>query len=776
MKTKRLFLFLSMLAFVVVLAACQTTTTTTTTTTSNPTTTSTTTSSTTTTSTTSASTTTTTTTTTASTTTTTTTIPLPVVYPLVTGWSDPDGVHVITYGSNRMDVAFNKNGFSWAAMTKEITESLARFNKLVFTVSGSGSLMIKIQGETSAIEVSVPVTAGAVTYQLNLRDDDAFLAGVSQILLFAAPGKAQGEGTIAITKLEFDEGTAFGNVLEKGENRIPQNQLVYDGTGETFDFAVGFEDNGDGVYTVDKTNGKVVVSYDKQGFSWAFMLAQMSGKFSDFNYVVLEVKGITAGQVMLKAELPGLAVEKGVSFAADETVKVFIDISTWTTAQRDAINKILVFASGGNTTATGTFEVLGAYFAKTVELDPPYNFNEAWVENDPSTYTFVPGANNSVVVNYTKGAGQEWAFMKNDLDPEKVLGLNTMTIVVKGTPGKKILIKPNDSNDLQKEITFADTAEVTFVATANVFTKILIFAEPNVASVSGSFEIVSLGFSYVLPDAVDPSVVVDFRTGWIDNDGDLFTFADTAGKTVVTYNKPTSKPWSFIIRRFAENLSNHNTITLTVKGEAGKEILVKPNDKGMYEKTITFTGEEQTVVFTLEEAPKSVLIFADPFKESLTGTFEIIKAEVSYVGPAINYNTGWVDNEPGTYAISTTATGSILVNYTKGATQAWAFMRKDFEAGSVNGLNVLTMVVKGTPGKRILIKPNDNGALEKWITFADENPVTVTVKADAFTTIILFGEPELGNVTGSFEILSVNLTYEPAPAVDPSVVVDFRTG
>jgi len=73
-----------------------------------------------------------------------------------------------------------------------------------------------------------------------------------------------------------------------------------------------------------------------------------------------------------------------------------------------------------------------------------------------------------------------------------------MTFVVQGTNGKTLLVKPNDSNTLQQTVTF-DGTEQTFTYTANAFSKLLLFAEPGVASGTGTFTIKSLTLSYVAP-------------------------------------------------------------------------------------------------------------------------------------------------------------------------------------------------------------------------------------------------------------------------------------
>ena len=65
-----------------------------------------------------------------------------------------------------------------------------------------------------------------------------------------------------------------------------------------------------------------------------------------------------------------------------------------------------------------------------------------------------------------------------------------------------------------------------------------------------------------------------------------------------------------------------------------------------------------------------------------------------------------------------------------------------------------------------MIKPNDSQPLEQVVNFVDADPVTVTVTAASFTSIIMFGEPNVAPATGSFEIVSLTLTYEPEVVVN----------
>ena len=229
--------------------------------------------------------------------------------------------------------------------------------------------------------------------------------------------------------------------------------------------------------------------------------------------------------------------------------------------------------------------------------------------------------------------------------------------------------------------------------------------------------------------------------------------------TTVTWTKEAGQAWAFIKNEFGANLANHNTITMTVRGTIGQQLIIKPNDKSAFEQTVTFDGTAQTVVFTLTEAPVKVLIFVDPIGGALTGSFEILEASVSFVPQPLDITDGWAENDAGTYTIDQdNVDGSVVVDYA--TTDTYQFMINNFDADLTYGLNTLTIVVQGTAGRTLLLKPNDNWEMETLVTF-DGTEQTFTFTAPLFTKILLFAAPgTMGGQTGAFTIVSLQLTLE----------------
>jgi len=169
-----------------------------------------------------------------------------------------------------------------------------------------------------------------------------------------------------------------------------------------------------------------------------------------------------------------------------------------------------------------------------------------------------------------------------------------------------------------------------------------------------------------------------------------------------------------------------------------------------YKFTMTMNNPRGGILFELGKVGTQV---------DATMWFDDITAVEATADPIVyegyEFLTGWTEGDPGTYAFSTVDENT-LVTYTKGGT--YAFMRRDFLPADAEGYNSIVMTFTGTPGKTVLVKPNDDGALEKMVTFGTE-PVQVIISAPAFTTVIVFAEPGTADVSGTFTITEAVLTY-----------------
>jgi len=685
------------------------------------------------------------------------------------GWTD-GGNSVYTLNTNttsELDFSYDKAAFPDAFMSSAvITQDLSIFKKLVITVEGTGTMLVKLETNDSTPDkvVGLNVTGIQGTYEWNLLADSAFLAKVDKVSIVAAPGKEDSIGAITISELKFDATVADGFIIQTDFNNIPTNVNEYNGTDETFNFNMKWENFAEETYAISYVGTTTVVSFDKAaGLEWSVMQSQVQGDFTDFNYVVAIVSGTVGQKFLLKA---AVGYESFVFLTAEEQ-EVVIDISAMTVAEKNAITAIFAFGKAG-ASGTGDFVIHEAFMTADYEYVAPVIINNIyngtdlsfslsqWYDGGDNNYTLTTSGTD-LVVNYNKTS--DWsnmvAHIEGDLTP-----FAKLQIEVTGTLNKTALFKvEGPTGNVEQSVTFDGTRQTividitgmssTLLATIN---KVLVFAAPG-GSGSGQFTIHSATF-----------MTSDFslQDTWAENDLGTYAFSTTVDDTVlVTYTK-VSQGWVYMKSVFtAEEVAGLNTLNITLKGTDGKQVLVKANG---VEQMVTFVGTDPiTVTYTATEFTE-IIMFAEGGVDNATGTFEIVSAVLSYVKPVVDFdpttifdlNPTWVENDLGTYAFSTTADDTVLVTYSK-VSQGWVFMKSVFTADEVNGFNTLTITLKGTDGKQVLVKAN---GIEKWVTFVGTDPITVTYTAAAFTEIIMFAEGGVDNATGTFEVVSAVLSYQ----------------
>lgn len=652
--------------------------------------------------------------------------------------SNDENVYEIAYEGTDAVVTYDKAaGQEWSFMITRVQGDFTDFNFVVFQVTGSSGQKLLIKpNEYNAVESFIWLDGTAQELVIDLRDLSLVEKNaITDFKIFIAAGTAPAAGELTITdafmtdEYEFEEPVFIVN--------------EYNGTDTSF--ALGnWYDGGDLVYTITPNGSAFEVDYVKKG-EWNFMYALVDGDFSGFAKLEFEITGQENKTILLKVESP--VGNKEQQFTFDGTKQVFsIDLTAMTQAQLEQLNKVVMFAGPGGL-GSGEFTIHSVTFKNA-----DYMVDTPWTSLDAGVYTF-SGTAPAVIVNYAKGAGQEWSAMVNTFDAEKVAGLNKMTIVVKGTAGKSVLLKPNDMGPLEQTVTFTDANPVTVEVESPAFTKLVVFGEPGTASVSGSFEIVSITLTYVAPE-FDFTKVVHFNGDWVANNASIYTFDFQATKTLVTYNKLAGNEWEWFRTVFdAKEVAGLNTLSITLKGTAGKQVLIKPNDSGALEKWVTFTDDQPITTVIMAEQFMSVFIFAEGGTAPAAGSFEILGASLSYQA---KLEGTWVENDLGTYTV-TTNEGITTVNYTK-VNQGWVFLKSTIEANKLVGLNTVSVTLRGTDGKQVLVKVNNS--VEKWVTFVGTEPVTVEITIpEGITGVILFAEGGVDNATGSFEILDAKVFY-----------------
>lgn len=654
--------------------------------------------------------------------------------------SNDEGIYEISYNDTNAVIDYDKPaGMEWAFMRTRVQGNFTNFNFAVFIIQGSsGHKVLSKPNEYNNVESSIWLDGSEQELVIDLRDLTLEQKNaITDFKIFIAAGLAPAAGQITI-KQAF-----MTNTYDYEEPVYDVNE--YNGTDATFSLG-NWYDGGDLVYTITPSGSEFEVAYAKKG-EWNFMYALVDGDFSNFGKLEFVLTGQANKTILLKLESSGIPFERQFTF--DGTKQTFtLDLSEMTKAQLESLNKVVMFAVPGGM-GSGAFTIHSVTFKSS-----DYVVDSPWTSNDAGVYTFT--GTSSVVVNYIKVDTQQWSFMINTFDAAKVAGLNKMVIVVKGTAGKSILLKPNDLNALEQRVDFTDANPVTVTVEAASFSKLLIFADPNVAPASGSFEIVSITLSYV-PVETDLTARVHFNDKWTANLETVYTFDKQATKTVVNYTKTAGQNWEWFRAVFnAKDVAGYNTMTITVKGTAGKRILIKPNDQSSLEKFYTFENDQPVTLTFNADSFLSVFMFGEPDVAPATGSFEILEAYLSYSANLINT---WVENDPGTYEVVTLGTLT-KVNYTKGAGQEWIFLKSTVSAKTLEGMNTVSITLKGTAGKSVMIKINN--AEERTVTFVGTETVTVEVTiASGITGIIMFAEPNTASVTGSFDIVSAYVSYKP---------------
>ena len=654
--------------------------------------------------------------------------------------------------------------------SSEIKTDLSVYKKLVITVQGTGSILVRLETKdaNSKKEVSLNVTGIKGTYEWNILDSSNFLKNVNRIKIIAAPGKEDSNGNVEITELIFSDQSAEGFIIQDNYNNIPSNVNEYNGTDVNFDFNAKWSNFKEEAYQITYEGTTAKVNFKKEaGQEWAVMQSLIKGDFSKFNYVVVVAKG-TKGQGLIVKAMDGY--ETKVILTGEEQT-IVVDISNMTTEKKNAIPSILIFGMPG-AAGSGQFEIIQGYMTAEYEIDKveiiknEYNGTdktfaiENWYDNGDKAYTITKDGTDEIIT-YDKITGMhDWAFAASYLTGD-ISGFEKIEIVVTGAAGKKAMFKIEGAGqNVEKPVQFDGTKQTIVMDITSMskealqaVDKVLLFAAPGGAG-KGSLTIHSVTFMVN---------EYSFVEGWVADD--VYNFTTNAdGSVTVTYNKTSGESWAFTKQEFGKEASEFNTLKLILRGTAGKKVLVKPNDNNTLEQWITFVEGEDAIVEVTAEQFISIILFAEPELE-VEGSFTIVSATLRYVKPEVepsilpdvDVNSGWVDNGDGVYTITEGENG-VEVAYDKKALE-WPTAKLVLPEDKL-GYNNLTIVLKGTPEKQVLVKVN--GTKEVWVSFDAEGNGVAVADFDNITDILLFAEGGTANVTGSFTIVSAKLYYTTA--------------
>ncbi|MCK9493508.1 MAG: hypothetical protein M0Q00_03960, partial [Acholeplasmataceae bacterium] len=665
-------------------------------------------------------------------------------------------------------------------------EGLKEYKKLLISVTGDGefSLILENAAGTTVKKVSIYATSFSVDYEWDLRNDSTFLDSVRKIRIIAAPGKTDEEGNIRITKLMFSDQLADNYVINTDFSNIPSNINEYDGVADEFHFNqkwVNNEPNAneDPIYKFAYANNETTVTYDKSGgFSWSFFYNLVKGDFSKFNYIVLKVQGTAGVKVLAKFEPNN--IENDIILNG-EVQEFAIDFSALTAAEKKLINRVLVFGAAGTDGAKGSFKILDAYMTDEYTVVDPKIYNtyngtdetfslHDWMDNGDGIYE-VEKVGTDEVITYQKGeSGHDWSTVAAYIKDSDVSGFERLVFEITGEAEKTALLKfEAEGKGVELPVTFTGEKQ-TFVIDLSDFTlaqlkapkQVLIFGDQG-KSANASGEITA---HRVYFDVNPPVELFDINDGYVSNDEGVYTFTDGETGVTVDYTKVEGQEWSFFYRDVTTlEAEGFNTLVMRFKGTAGDTVMVKPNNDGSLEQTITLdeNGEgvyEKLIPGTLNK----VIVFVKPNAIG-TGSVTVVESGLKLVeAPAlipvedlthVVTMAELIDSGDGVYTF-TQEDGFIKVDYVK-VDQGWSTMRVDFVTyPDLKDYNYFKINMSGTVGKQVLVKVNGT---EKWVTFDAEGLGSAEFAFESFNEILLFAEGGVDTVTGSFDILGISLEY-----------------
>lgn len=676
--------------------------------------------------------------------------------------------------------------------------------------AGTSNVMLKIQfSEGSHIEKVFNFSAEAKTYELSVASVD--WAHVQSILFFPNrtndSSSGTGSGTIKLTKMSLVK-TDINNEydIDKNTPKYPQAINTYE-SGDTFAVTKDWRDGGAGVVTPTENAGVWSLAYDKSkatagtDTSWAWADALVKGEgLSNFKKIIFKVigtKGNTAIFAMEGLDDSGTKkkteIKSAITFTGEEqTVEVDLKhLKDGTAVNFDytSTQMIMIHPDGGSTTGTGTITLNSVTFSKEdiVEDKSSYNIYDGTSDSfaltkgmtalDAGTYAFTYNQDGSIKVDYSVAS---WKFFKAIAEGENLTTLRTFKIVVKGTAGMTLHVKPFELAEYEIALTGEEqTVEIdisalvagkTWDATGvhNTLFCIKDHAVTDDTTVSsGSFEIKSMVYTHTGNNVYYSGDSLNITNNWVDGGEGAYTVTRgaTAGDFSVAYTKIGE--WSTLEAPIINVPTGYTQFKAVIKGTAGDKILAKGSAGG--ESTITLTGGDDTVEAIINEGASWVGLIADPGTAGSTGSFEIKSATLSkYVDPNINYYTsgdsldltaGWKAATDGKYTFAGTIP-SMAVTYNKSTGDEWQAMYTKFSGVDATKFTTIEIDITGaTAGVSFLGKIESVGSASEVTSTADaDGKATLLIpNTVAEGQITIFAAPNVAPASGSFTITKAKI-------------------
>ncbi len=510
-------------------------------------------------------------------------------------------------------------------------------------------------------------------------------------------------------------------------------------------------------YQVDESGNLVITYTDVSGYMAQVISFPKAANV--FNIIDMRIETTPGVKVLFKAnnknehELILTADDEGIilySYELDETLSL-----------------ILFVNPGGEIGVSGTLKITEAILRYYEEPEiPPVleGINNNYVSNDAGVYEFTYGE--EVEVKFTKSDGHGWAYFYREVTAEEREGQNTLKMVFLGTPGDKVLVKPNDKGAYEMMLTLDANGEAIYEKYIDEpIVKIIVFVKPDELG-TGTLTIVESGLMFVevpfeIPvEELNHQIVVEEL---IDSGDGVYTFEQVGTTIKVIYDKPAGLEWTTmrVDLNTYPKLKDYNYFKIELKGTPEKQVLVKVNG---IEKWVTFDAEGLGQAEFASKSFNEILLFAEGGVAPIAGSFEILNAVLEYhfdfSGVTISDNDG--------YQSTINANNNLVINYT----DVSGYMAQVINFPDLEGFNAIKVVIETTPGVKVMFKPNDIGAYEKIEEANEDGIIEYFVEIAEPSKLVFFVNPGGENkITGSLLFVEAVLLYKEKVIVETSHIV-----
>ena len=398
----------------------------------------------------------------------------------------------------------------------------------------------------------------------------------------------------------------------------------------------------------------------------------------------------------------------------------------------------------------------------------------------------------------------------NVINPSMLFKMDVLNVeapFVKGTTGFTTYEWDVSELDLTKEtwfIIFPDPGVAGSTGKITISEIYLTADEENADNDVSKFPVESAQPSAVTPKWQEVKADAASIGGWVDGSGyGVYTVTQSqSGSHKVEINKRIGTgAWSYMVSFIhGDALADMLSFKITVKGEVGQDILVKPFDN--FETRIHLTEEAKEYViniapftqdeskdFSKKDAPTAenkVIIMGLPGAAKGQSNFEIISAEFS-AEPAATFdpdaaeegskvitatdtkiNAGWMPLDEGTDRYVAVADGDgFKVTYKKA--EQYNFMYAKVRGSALSDMRTIIFKVKGTAGQEILFKPFNafekretlDGTMQEF-KYDIGGQTFGQVFTESGRILIVMGSADGNSLTGEFYI-EASFSADPLP-------------